>query len=417
MRRSVLLSLLAACVFSPSILASPTGLVGERAGRSGFDADALAARGEDTSGTTSTSSDSGSGSLSSALANVSTLPPACSIECQTQVMPVSATTNPKLSDMCDHSAANPKATALQACVLANCTVIEALQAQRFVAELCQVPEVNKAALVMGAIWGFEAFGILGMILRLLAYFVIDGRKFGWDDLVAILILAANVAAGVLVTIATIGYKYGQNIWMLTPNDITNCLKYMITVTPLYIFSTGCLKLALILFYLRIFDKNSGNRYFRILCWFMFAVTVTYTTVHIFTSIFNCWPVQYAWEAWDGLHQGTCGDRSRDGYSHAITNVIVDGILFLLPIPKLWGLNMSWKKKVLVIFMFAFGLFTCVCSIVRVLFMGSNALIGGANGTVTTVPFIICKFLSPIPPSPRTLFPGVRCPSASFRCCE
>ncbi|KAI1345199.1 hypothetical protein F5Y15DRAFT_20395 [Xylariaceae sp. FL0016] len=342
------------------------------------------------------SSQTGTPDLASLFAGVSTLPPTCAIACQSQFAAVDSTaTMPDLESMCTNT--DPAIEkAILACVMQKCTVSEALQAKKFTAELCHEPTHDKTAIILGAVWGFEAFGFIGLFLRILSRFLVEGRKIGVDDLLAILVLAANITAGAIVTIATVDYGYGKDIWMLTPDQITHCLMYMITITPVYIFSVGILKVALIIFYLRIFDAQSGNKRFRIMCWVMMAISIGYTTAHIFTSIFNCQPISFAWTSWDGLHQGKCGDRGIDGLSHAIMNVCVDFILFFMPIPKLWRLNMSTRKTLLIITMFAFGLCTTACSIVRLSDLNMLGYSSLSNGTVTTVPFMIwtiaeCKF--------------------------
>ncbi|KAI0024664.1 hypothetical protein F4780DRAFT_724524 [Xylariomycetidae sp. FL0641] len=330
------------------------------------------------------------------LGNVSTLPPQCAILCQTEAAPI---------DMSSGAMPSPEAMChpdpqlqdkVMACVAAKCTVFEALQAQKFVAELCNFPKTDKSALILGCVWGFEVFGILGLALRLASIFIIDGRKFGWDDLAVILVLCANIGAGVAVTISTVVYGYGKDIWVLTPDQIRNCFMYSILVTPIYIFSVGLLKIALILFYLRVFDAQSGNRWFRCLCWIMLGITAMYSCIHIVTSMLNCQPVSYAWTFWDGQHEGVCGNRSADGFSHAVTNAAVDLILFLLPIPKLLSLNMSLRKKLILIAMFGFGLITFVCSIIRMVDLGTDGLKKRTNFTADTVGFTIwtiaeCKF--------------------------
>ncbi|CAJ2509097.1 Uu.00g141230.m01.CDS01 [Anthostomella pinea] len=304
-----------------------------------------------------------------------------------------------LACMCNPSAEPQMVVA--ACVYKACTIPEMLQAQKFTTELCMRPTANKAPLILGLVWGFEALGFIAMALRLLSRFAAQGGGFGWDDLVALVIMVANIGAGSMITVATVKYGYGQDIWMLTPDQITNCLKYLLMVTPVYIFSVGGLKITLILFYLRIFDSDSGNRRFRILCWATMGVVAIYSLVNIFLSIFVCHSISYLWTIWDGDHEGECGDRKAAGLSHVVLNVLVDLILLGLPVfglsvPKLFNLRLATSKELLIIVMFAFGLITTVCSVVRLVDIGRWELTSSPNLTVSTISFMIwtiaeCEF--------------------------
>ncbi|KAH9905415.1 hypothetical protein F4778DRAFT_706981 [Xylariomycetidae sp. FL2044] len=323
---------------------------------------------------------------SSMFSGLSTPPPACAIACQSQAKSTCPPTD--LNCIC-HPDADAQTTLL-ACVAAECTISEALQAQRFTTELCGLPKTDRRALVLGVIWGFEAFGFIGLALRLASRFMKNGGGLGWDDWLATLILIVNVGAGVTVTIATVSYGYGRDVWMLTADEITQCVMLLIMVSPLYIFSVGCLKVTLILFYLRIFDPQGGNRVFRLVCWTVMGIVLVYTTANTFVSIFNCQPLSYAWTFWDGEHAGRCtGDHAAEVLSHAVLNAVVDVVLFALPIPKLLGLNMRRRKKILTISMFAFGLVTTVCAVARVKKATEGEYgTGGANFTIDTIPFMI-----------------------------
>lgn len=72
-------------------------------------------------------------------------------------------------------------------------------------------------------------------------------------------------------------------------------------------------------------------------------------------VFVCSPRSYAWESWDGEHQGTCLNQSAIVVSHAIENIIFDVFIIALPLPVLWKLKLSLPKKLGVCLMFLIGL--------------------------------------------------------------
>jgi hypothetical protein len=71
--------------------------------------------------------------------------------------------------------------------------------------------------------------------------------------------------------------------------------------------------------------------------------------------FNCTPITFMWQGWDGEHAGSCFDVSKQAFALAIVNITLDAIIFVLPIPQLLGLQMTMKRKLGVISMFVVGL--------------------------------------------------------------
>jgi hypothetical protein len=72
----------------------------------------------------------------------------------------------------------------------------------------------------------------------------------------------------------------------------------------------------------------------------------------------------AWNQWDGLHEGTCNDIHLQGWIAAAINIFLDAVVMGLPMKHLAGLNMSLKKKLMVMSMFGVGIFVIVISIIR-----------------------------------------------------
>ncbi|PQE04973.1 integral membrane protein [Rutstroemia sp. NJR-2017a BBW] len=69
-------------------------------------------------------------------------------------------------------------------------------------------------------------------------------------------------------------------------------------------------------------------------------------------------------SWRPKTPGTCLPFGPTNYGLASTTITFDVIIFFLPIPFLYSLNMNSRKKFGIIGVFALGLFTTVCSIMR-----------------------------------------------------
>ena len=59
--------------------------------------------------------------------------------------------------------------------------------------------------------------------------------------------------------------------------------------------------------------------------------------------------------WNALLPGTCGSATANVLSTSIANMIVDTMIILLPMPVVWRLQMSTKKKVYLTVIFGLGL--------------------------------------------------------------
>lgn len=165
---------------------------------------------------------------------------------------------------------------------------------------------------------------------------------------------------------------GRDIWMLTADEITQTLFYFFVEEYLYTFIVVFTKISILCLYIRIFAVYR----FRLVCYALIGITVAFGISCWVSTGFNCIPITFMWQGWDGLHAGTCMDTSKQAFALAGVNMSrefflvrvqscsvlpttdqspVDIIIFILPIPQLWALQMSTKRKLGVILMFTVGL--------------------------------------------------------------
>ncbi|KAI9884094.1 MAG: swr1 complex component [Watsoniomyces obsoletus] len=129
--------------------------------------------------------------------------------------------------------------------------------------------------------------------------------------------------------------------------------------PFYMFGITGFKVALCLAYLRIVPPS--KKLFKPLIW---TVLITCVLAHLagtLVLILQCSPVRKS------LRPDTPGKCLRDDitfYVLAAVTIIYDCIIFLLPIPLLARVQISRRRKVGLIGVFVLGLFTTVCSILR-----------------------------------------------------
>lgn len=86
-------------------------------------------------------------------------------------------------------------------------------------------------------------------------------------------------------------------------------------------------------------------------------------------IFQCKPIAFAWEGWkDSTVPHQCVDVNILAYSAGAMNLMQDITILILPMPLIMRLNMNWRKKAGIVFMFSLGLFVIITSAIRLRFI-------------------------------------------------
>ncbi|KAJ5817879.1 hypothetical protein N7447_007887 [Penicillium robsamsonii] len=149
------------------------------------------------------------------------------------------------------------------------------------------------------------------------------RKFGWED--AFIVLAWIILAAAVVYVPALAFA----------------------------------KMSLVFLYRRIMEKQEAyNWALNIIS----AVVCGYSLALVFALIFACNPIAMSWDL--SITDGTCISRQGLYIATAVTNIVTDLALILLPIPLVVGLQMPGIQKCYLIFVFGVGCATVVTSILR-----------------------------------------------------
>jgi hypothetical protein len=111
------------------------------------------------------------------------------------------------------------------------------------------------------------------------------------------------------------------------------------------------KMSILFFYLRVFPRKE----FKYWVYGTMAACVGYFIAFELVSIFQCAPLDGAWKHWDGDPKYKCNNINLQGWMSATWNILLDVVVMLLPMPELWKLSLSWKKKVQLMMMFSVGI--------------------------------------------------------------
>jgi len=99
-----------------------------------------------------------------------------------------------------------------------------------------------------------------------------------------------------------------------------------------------IKLAITLFYMRIFPVSSMKIACKIVNWYLLLWFIAFQT----TAIFQCTPVSYFWNR--ETEKGHCIESTKFFIALATTNLFTDVALLVLPIPQIWKLKVPRAQK-------------------------------------------------------------------------
>ncbi|KAI9707759.1 MAG: hypothetical protein M1836_000721 [Candelina mexicana] len=173
------------------------------------------------------------------------------------------------------------------------------------------------------------------------------RSVGWDD--------------------SQNYGIGVDEWNITVYQ-TNYYFRDFAITRWFFFqylffviAIGLVKMSILFLYLRLMPTS--QRKSRICTHALLAVVVGAIIALDLSYIFACKPFAYRWNGAGG-NKAKCFDVTLHSVLNEAINMIVDLLIIGLPIPMVWALHLSTKKKIGVILVFATGLLVVAVAAVR-----------------------------------------------------
>ncbi|KFY25433.1 hypothetical protein V493_04663 [Pseudogymnoascus sp. VKM F-4281 (FW-2241)] len=186
-------------------------------------------------------------------------------------------------------------------------------------------------------------------LQLDDYFML----FGWAmSIVTQVILVHSIAEGGMCA----------HVWEMPLDRFERYSVAIYVAAPVYQLCNGFTKLSLLTVYIQL----SPQTWFRIGAWFSIVVVALYTSVITLLMFFHCSPIRKAFDF--KIQTGHCLDVGVLYMATAVSNIITDIMLFLLPTPVILHLNMGRSQKIACIFIFGIGSLTVATSIVRLVYL-------------------------------------------------
>ncbi|KAL5336871.1 hypothetical protein BJX70DRAFT_400212 [Aspergillus crustosus] len=145
----------------------------------------------------------------------------------------------------------------------------------------------------------------------------------------------NLARKIRLCLA-VYYGMGRQYDDIAHEDYAPMLQALYATRILYVFSLMCVKMSLLTFYLRL----DHRRYMK---WTVYAIMFIAMGVGIssfLTLVLSCLPPSKFWDL-DGTAKGHCiSPNSLQAFYEAnrILNIITDTLIYIVPIPMLWGVT-------------------------------------------------------------------------------
>ncbi|KAF6825482.1 CFEM domain-containing protein [Colletotrichum plurivorum] len=245
------------------------------------------------------------------------------------------------------------------CVRASCDMAHTLMAKNATWVWCGLPYHNQTGNVVARIFvvGVTAFFfIVRQIVKMMGL-----SAWGLDDLTLVIgfLLSLSFAVSKFY-----GYElgFGRDVWSLSHEEITRFMQIFFAFEIIYIINVAALKASILFFYQRVFHLVSPR--FTVILWCTQAFNLFACIAFTVAGLKQCTPMSYAWEGWDGRHEGYCLDLMAMLVSHAAVSIALDVWMLVLPATKVLWLNLRKRQKMEILAMFGLGIVITVVSIIR-----------------------------------------------------
>ncbi|KAK0631528.1 hypothetical protein B0T14DRAFT_501866 [Immersiella caudata] len=215
---------------------------------------------------------------------------------------------------------------------------------------------DRRPVVVGVTATLQALAWLAVALRLCVRYFLIKRRLWWDDAL-IVIAMVPVTVHAALQISTTKYSLGLHIQDANLADLPMMGFLLWLSAPAFNLAHMFIKFSYLAFYLCIMPERRSRIALYAGMAFVGAIGVTFTVL----SIFMCTPIQ---RGWDRTLEGTCVEEQPYLFSNAAFNMTADVIVFLMPIPTLWSLQLPLRQRMILLGTFTCGSVILVANIVR-----------------------------------------------------
>lgn len=174
------------------------------------------------------------------------------------------------------------------------------------------------------------------------------QELWWDDWSILISMACN-----LVSVGLIFAMYSQGLGLASSavpaSQIVNVAKIGFAARIVFSWNFCITKMSILLMFHRYFDFSRTGRIYLVA---IGAFVVLWTIISTCLFVLTCFPVEKQWQP---DLPGNCMSQSGRWYANAVSTVLADLMILLLPIQQVFKKTLSRMEKLAVMLMFAQGL--------------------------------------------------------------
>lgn len=171
----------------------------------------------------------------------------------------------------------------------------------------------------------------------------------WDDWIILAALIVEWGLSAVLLYETADLNFGRHIELIKQWQIVPFAKTLVATQVLYYVAQTLIKISLLLLYHRLF---SVNKHFRTALIVTGVLVIMWFLASFWDTIFECVPVQAEWNK--GIRNARCQSIRELALGAGISNLILDVLSLLLPVPMVWQLHVSKRIKVSLTGIFLLG---------------------------------------------------------------
>ncbi|KAK1146140.1 hypothetical protein N8T08_003229 [Aspergillus melleus] len=219
---------------------------------------------------------------------------------------------------------------------------------------------SRQASVFGIGVSFAVFIMVVIGLRLYVRISLI-NAIGVDDV--LMVIGAIFTFGLSVASIIAAYHgTGRHVEDIPTPSLPPMLKAIYSTRLIYIVAMLFVKMSLLWFYLRL-DRRRRMRW-TVYCLMVFVIGISVSS--FFVLAFSCYPPAMFWDV-EGTVKGKCmspGSQQAFYDANGILNIVTDIFIYLTPIPMLWGVKISGRKKTALFGIFGLGILAVAAGCVR-----------------------------------------------------
>ncbi|MCJ1438481.1 hypothetical protein MMC27_007871 [Xylographa pallens] len=187
------------------------------------------------------------------------------------------------------------------------------------------------------------------------------KSLGWDDYISLITLSFTIAYSIVLIYAT-QYGMGSHIWNMDEMLASSYYKWVAIQSTIYVFCLLGYKLVVLFLYLRLFSIDGRVRYatYAVMFW-----VVGYLLCNFITQVAGCKPIS---KFWSPATPGFCYNFIKADLVFGSMNWISDLVIFALPWPVVWKMQLTRREKVGVSLVFMSGAVACIVAVIRYAYM-------------------------------------------------